>query len=285
MHLGLRMNRVMISTRIALLRIAFCTLLLSALLPLASPAKTLAYEGTMRNQTVQESAKARLKLNIEGEKVTGYWTTFPPLQGSGPVIGVYRGGKCELSVTIDEDTLMELKGSCRDDGFDGAYVITIESPPPQQRNSFLWPQHGSFLLKPVALLNKRDAVEQHSPADEPGKGVGGFENAPPIGDYGVYQHTGTLGYDFLYRLRFLNEREYMAYESTHGNYTYDPKTRQFVFTSGPLTAYTGQYFTQEKGGLGKPKIVLRRKTTSASANSSAILREYLYAFHRPEGIQ
>ena len=272
----------MISARNGLLRTAFFFLLLSAL-PIALYAKTLVYEGTLRNQTVQESAQARLKLNIEGEKVTGYWTTFPPLQGSGPISGVYRNGKCELSVIIDEDTIMEIKGSCRDDGFDGAYSVDFETPQPQ-RNNLLWPQRGSFLLRPVALLNKRDGVTQ-SPTDVQGKLVGGYENAPPVGDYGVYQHTGTLGYDFLYRLRFLNEQEYVAYEGTRGRYTYDPKTRQFTFMSGPLISYTGQYFTQEKGGLGKPKIVLRSKTASASSDGSAILREYLYAFYRPEGIQ
>jgi hypothetical protein len=273
----------MIRTRTGLLRTAYFLLLLSAILPIALQAKTLVYEGTVRNHTVQESAQARLKLNIEGEKVTGYWTTFPPLQGSGPISGIYRNGKCELSVIIDEDTIMEIKGSCRDDGFDGAYSVSFESPQPQ-RSSLLWPQRGSFLLRPVALSNKRDVGAQ-SPADTQGMRVGGFENAPPIGDYGVYQHTGTLGYDFLYRLRFLNEREYMAYEGTRGRYTYDPKTRQFTFTSGPLISYTGQYFTQEKGGLGKPKIVLRLKAAPASSDGSVILREYLYAFHRPEGIQ
>jgi hypothetical protein len=276
-------DKVMISARTGLLRTASFFLLLSAVLPIALCAKTLVYEGTVRNQTVQESAQARLKLNIEGEKVTGYWTTFPPLQGSGPINGVYRNGKCELSVIIDEDTIMEIKGSCRDEGFDGAYSVNYESRQPQ-RNSLLFPQRGSFLLWPVALSNRRDGGTQ-SAADTQARGVGGFENAPPLGDYGVYQHTGTLGYDFLYRLRFLNEQEYMAYEGTRGRYMYDPKTRQFTFASGPLISYIGQYFTQETGGLGKPKIVLRLKTASTSSDGSVILREYLYAFHRPGGIQ
>jgi hypothetical protein len=273
----------MISARTGLRRTAFFFLLLSALLSIALHARTLVYEGMVRNLTVQESAQARLKLNIEGEKVTGYWTTFPPLQGSGPISGIYRNGKCELRVIIDEDTIMEIKGSCRDDGFDGAYTVNFESPQPQ-RSNLLWPQRGSFLLRPVALLSKSDVGAQ-SATDPPGKNVGGFENAPPVGDYGVYQHTGTLGYDFLYRLRFLNEQEYMAYEGTRGRYTYDPKARQFTFTSGPLISYAGQYFTQEKGGLGVAKIVLRLKAAAISSDGSAILREYLYAFHRPEGIQ
>jgi hypothetical protein len=261
--------------------------LICMVLPLAVHARTIVYEGTMRNQTVQESARARLKLNIEGNKVTGYWTTYPPLQGSGSVSGTYGNGRCELSVVVDEDAVMELRGSCREDGFDGGYQVTIEAAPPQR---------GSFLLKPVGPLSRREALsrgttqlaattETLSAQEMPRKGVGGFENAPPIGDYGVYQHTGTLGYDFLYRLRFLNDKEYVAYDSKRGIYTYDPKTRQFIFLSGTLSAYTGQYFTQEKGGLGIPKIVLRLKSAPTPSESSAILRDYLYAFFRPEGIQ
>jgi len=97
----------------------------------------------VRNQTVQESAQARLKLNIEG---------------------------------------------------------------------------ATFVLSVVLPSNKHE-VSTGGATDRQGKSVGGLANAPPIGDYGVYQHTGTLGYEFLYRLRFLNEREYTAYEGTRGRYT------------------------------------------------------------------
>ena len=234
-------------------------------------AQTVVYEGSIRNQTVQESAKARLKLKYEGERVTGHLTTYPPLQGSGSVSGVRKEGKCVLSVVIDEDAVMELKGGCRDNGFDGGYVVTFEEG--------YRPQRGNFILKPV--------VEKQKVTGDPGKKetAGNGENLPPIGDYGVYQHTGTLGYDFLYRLRLLNEHDYVAYNGAKGNYSYDVKTRQFTFQSGPLTTYSGSYFTQEKGGVGKPKIVLRSKSAPASTDASSLLREYLYAFYRPEGIQ
>jgi hypothetical protein len=266
----------MISLRVRLAGAVLIALALCALSPSVLHARTLVYEGTIRNQTVQESAKARLKLSIEDRKVTGYLTTYPPLQGSGPVSGVYSQGKCELSVVIDEDAVMDLRGSCRDDGFDGGYIVTFESP--RYR-----PQRGSFLLRPVVAGQATDV--SNAASDSPHRGVGGFENAPPLGDYGVYRHTGTLGYDFLYRLRFLNENEYMAYDTTRGSYSYDPKTLIFAFTSGPLSAYRGRYSTQETGGVGKPKIVLFLKTAPDPTDGSALLREYLYAFFRPEGIQ
>ena len=243
-----------------------------AMLPAVAAAdKVIVYEGTIRNQTVQESAKARLKLRIDGEKAHGYLRIYPPLEGSGPVAGSVRGGLCELKIVIDEDAELILRGACRDEGFDGGYEVQFETAKAQR---------GSFLLKPVA-----DKPAAAAPGPAPVKGVGGYENAPPAGDWGVYQHTGTLGYDFLYRLRFINEREYTAFDRTTGTYTYKPATREFTFLTGSLAAYYGFYLTQEKGGLGRPKIVLRLKGKPEPKDPQAVLREYLYAFHRPEGIQ
>lgn len=250
---------------------ALSVLLLGLALP--SAARTIVYEGSIRNQTVQESAKARLKLTIDGERLSGYLTTYPPLQGSGPVSGIRRGDKCVLSVAIDEDALMELRGACRDGGFDGGYAVNFEGNYRQQR--------GSFLLKPVAGTR---AGEPTAVDKSRGRLSVGVEGMPPIGDYGVYQHTGTTGYDFIYRLRFLNEREYLAYNNTKGSYAYEPKTRQFTFQTGPLVDVVGSYMTQEAGGVGRPKILLRSKTSPPPIDA-ATLREYLYAFFRPEGIQ
>lgn len=99
--------------------------------PVESVRRTIVLFGEVRNTTAEASAKMRLELTIQGEKVTGVLTTQGALSGSGRVEGKLRGGWCELAGELVEGYRIQMRGGLNARDYRGTYFVGMAGSPVQ----------------------------------------------------------------------------------------------------------------------------------------------------------
>jgi len=105
----------------------------------AAETRTLVLEGSVTNTTEDDTtAKVRLVLTVDGERVTGEMKTEPPLVGTGKLEGRMVGAWCELGGEMQEGFRIAFRGAVNAKDFRGTYVAAVPGAPVQ---------YGKFQLK------------------------------------------------------------------------------------------------------------------------------------------
>ena len=101
----------------------FAVLILIAARASAAGARSLVLTGSVTNTTYDLTAPARIELTIDGDTLTGWLQSEPPLPGRYPVNGSTTGAWCELVGKPTPETTLQFRGLLSAADYRGTYIF------------------------------------------------------------------------------------------------------------------------------------------------------------------